>query len=279
MKYICNNGDFIPAGQPVFLPDNRGYRYGDGLFETMKVTEGRICLEAYHFERFFSGLQLLQFVIPPSLTAGHVRDQVIELCKKNDCTDSARVRLSAYRGNGGLYEDTALQYIIESWPLAGMHPFDETGLIAGVYPHAQKSCDTFSNLKSANYLPYVMAARYATANRWNDCLVLNQYGRVADATIANLFITTNNIILTPSLSEGCVNGVMRRHLLQQLPSLPGNYEVREQELTIEDVLQADEVFLTNAIRGIQWVKQVADKTYGNAQTRQINNELTKTNGF
>lgn len=276
MNSICFNGKIIPADEPVLLASNRGYRYGDGLFETMKVAEGKILLSDHHFERLFAGLALLQFEIPRLFLRQKTEDEILSLCKKNNCEGLARVRLSVFRGNGGLYdEDKGLQYLIECWPLTeSVSKLNENGLVIDVFPGAEKSCDKFSNLKSANFLPYSMAALYAKEKKLNDCLVLNTTGGIADSTIANLFIIKNAIVITPGLEEGCVNGVMRQYLLQKMQA--ADCAVQEATLSVNDILVADEVFLTNAIHGIRWVRQFRDMSYGNVKTVEIYNRFIKT---
>ena len=270
MNYVSVNGKMLPAGKSVLLADNRGYRYGDGLFETMKLVNGELILGKYHFERLFSGLKLMQFRVPSLFTAARLRKEVLALCKKNDCTKLARIRLSVFRGNGGLYDEIkGLQYLIECWPVnASVNQLNKNGLDVDIYPHSQKSCDLFCNIKSANYLPYVMAAQYAKANKLNDCLINNVKGHIADATIANIFLVKNNLVITPSLSEACVSGVMRRYLIEKLGASP-NFELREGVVTKNDLETFDEVFLTNAINGIRWVKSFRNKTYVNTQTIQL----------
>jgi branched-chain amino acid aminotransferase len=276
MNSICINGKIISGDQPVLLASNRGYRYGDGLFETIKISDGKILLANYHFERLFTGLSLLQFEIPVLFTREKITEEILRLCEKNECKKLARVRLSVFRGNGGLYDDDkVLQYVVECWPLnASVNKLNENGLVIDIYRYAEKSCDKFSNLKSANFLPYSMAALFAKENKWNDCLVMNSNGSIADSTIANLFIIKNEIVITPGLEDGCVNGVMRRHLLSRLPV--AGYEVLESSVSVSDVLMADEVFLTNAIHSIRWVRQFSNKVYKNEKAVEIYDRFIKT---
>ena len=279
MNYVSLNGRILPGSEPVLLAGNRSYRYGDGLFETMKVLDGKIQLAKYHFERLLSGLSLLKFEIPKLFTPEKLQQEILTLCKKNECEPLARTRLSVSRGNGGLYdEDRSLQYLIECWPLnEPVNKLNENGLIIDVYTGAKKSCDSFSNLKSANFLPYTMAALYAKENKLNDCLVLNIHDRICDSTIANIFWIKDSIIFTTALTEGCVNGVMRRYLLE----LMKNKEVAIKETigSINDIENADEVFLTNAINGIRWVKQFRDKTYSNTKTAAIFNQIVGSQNY
>lgn len=271
MNSICLNGKLLPADKPALMVDNRSYRYGDGLFETIKVIDQNISLEKFHFERFFGGLKKMEFKIPALLTTENLKQQILLLCKKNKCNSLARVRLSVFRGNGGINESNDdLQYVIECWPVnESVNQLNENGFVIDLYPEARKSCDKFSTLKSANYLPYVMAARYAKENKLNDCLLLNIHERIADSTIANIFLIKDQKLFTPPLSEGCVDGVMRRFIIEQ-------YEVNETVLTSNDILSADELFLTNAVYGIRWVGQFRDKTYRHSKTSEMHDALLRT---
>lgn len=271
MNSICVNGKIQDENKPALLVSNRGYRYGDALFETMKMIDGEIVLAGPHFERLFNGLQVLRFQIPSLLTIEKLQQEAFKLATKNKNVRLARIRLSVFRGHGGLHDNDTnnqTQYIIESWPLnPSVNSLNENGFLIDIYPGARKSCDMFSNLKTANFLPYVMAALFAKENKLNDSLVLNTMDNIADATIANIFIIKNKTVMTPALSEGCVNGVMRKKILQS--GLP----VKEGVITSEDLLNAEEAFLTNAISGIRWVKQFRSKTYSNQQTVEIYNQI------
>ena len=274
--FICLNGKILRAEDPVLLASNRGYRYGDALFETMKVASKNILLETYHFERLFAGLRLLQFEVPKLLTREKLCKEVLLLAEKNNCGNLARIRLSVFRGNGGVYdEERTPQYLIECWPLnESLNSLNENGLVIDVFPAARKSCDSFSHLKSANYLPYTMAAIYAKANKLNDCLVLNTDENIADATIANIFLIKEGVVITPGPDQGCVNGVMRRHLLEKMKD--AGYSIQENPVSVSTLEEADEVFLTNAISGIRWVKHFREKVYSNNLTVEIYNRFIKT---
>lgn len=273
VNQICFNGKLISETEPVLLASNRAYRYGDGLFETIRVKDQRILLGHFHFERLFSGLSLLQYEIPVDFTISNLEEQINNLVESNHCTANARVRLSVFRGNGNLYDDpSALEYIIECWSLPEVGgELNEKGLHIDVFPFGRKSIDLFSNLKSSAFLIYAMAARFAREHKLDDCLVLNTHNKIADSTIANIFLVKNETIITPALSEGCVQGVMRRHLIESLTK--AGYEIKESAIAPEHLETADEVFLTNAIKGMQWVRQFRDKVYTNVQTRHLYKHL------
>ena len=272
--FTCND-KIYKEGTSVITPDNRSLRYGDGLFETLKIYKGIIQLRDYHFERLFFGMDALQFEIQKYFTAVYLENKIAELCKKNQHDLFTRVRLMIFRGNGGLYdpENNFPNYIIQTWSIDGFSGLNSNGLIIDVYPDAKKSCDKFSHLKSNNFLPYIMAALHAKTIKANDCFLLNNYDRVCDTTIANIFIIKDEVIYTPALSEGCVAGVMRRFVIEKLTS---DFKIIEKPLSIEELQNADEVFLTNSIKGIRWVKQFRDSQYNNITVKKIHELFIKT---
>ena len=262
--FVNQNGKVIREDAASISINNRSFRYGDGCFETMKMIDDKLLLSDYHFERLFSSLSLLQFDIPNHLTPNYLQEQVLYLAKKNCHNKLARIRLMAYRGDGGLYDpqNHFPNYLIQTWELnPAVYNLNENGLVTDIFEDAVKPCDKYSAIKSNNYLGYAMAALWARQQHLNDAILLNPYGRVADATIANVFMVKDGIVKTPPLDEGGINGIMRRHLLSTLPTI--GIEAQETPLTVEDLLQADELFLTNSISGIRWVKRLREREYGN----------------
>jgi len=269
-NWLFYNGEVIPTETPIISAGNRGLRFGDGLFETIKVVRGEMPLFHLHMDRLNKGLVTLNMQLPAPYTPDYITQAIFELCNRNAIPGAARVRLTVVRGNGTLFatEDLYASLIIQAEPLADDYlALNETGLTIDVCPGIQKSCDLLSNLKSNNYLPYVMAAQYARQHQLNDCLVLNAHNRICDGTIANVFRIHQNSIYTPPLSEGGVAGVMRQHLLTELPK--AGYTVQEKVCTPEDLEAANEVFLTNALYGIRWVGKFRSKIYTNKLVAEL----------
>lgn len=275
-QFFIFNNKFYTNDSPVISPSSRGLRYGDGLFETMKSIKGNIINEDFHFERLFSGLALLKFDVPKTFSKDFIIKKIKELCTKNKHNDVVRVRLMIIRGNGGIFdlENLFPNYIIESWTLGATNELNVNGLVINLLPGAKKSCDNFSNLKSNNYLPYIMAGMYAKENKLNDCIVLNSFDRICDTAIANIFIVKGTDIFTPPLSEGCVAGIMRRWMLEKFNL--ENFKVTEKMLTADDLLEADECFLTNSIYYLRWVKNFRDKIYTNSSAQKIYSHILQT---
>jgi branched-chain amino acid aminotransferase len=237
----------------------------------MRVYQGRILLADLHMERLMTSMNLLHFDVPQHFTIAYFTELIMELCNRNGHDQLARVRLTVFRSDGGLYDpvDNLPNFIIQSWELnRQVLELNDKGLVLDIFPDVSKPGDKYSFIKSNNCLPYVMAAMYAKQHRINEAVLLNPCGRVADTTIANLFIVHGRQLITPPLSEGGVCGVMRKHLLRM--ELP--FAITEKPVTVADLENADEIFLTNAITGVRWVGSFRDNSYGNA-TAVILHEL------
>ena len=94
---VCYNGDFFPAHQPLLTIQNASYKWGDGVFETIKIKEGKLILQEYHFERLFESLRFLQIKTTEMLSAENLLQSILQLCKANDCAQNARIRLHVFR--------------------------------------------------------------------------------------------------------------------------------------------------------------------------------------
>ena len=239
-NYVYHNGELKKSDEVLISYNDRSFRYGDGLFETMRIDDGTIPYLKYHFERLYKGMQLLKYKVPSYFNEQALKEYCSELYKKNACNGPAKARLTISRGGGELFHpDDRFQFILEC------EKFQESSKMSsiGIYKGATKPMNQFSNLKSANYLTSVMAALHARENNFDDCIILNAAGRVCETSIANIFIERMNKIITPPLSEGCVDGVMRRVFCEKNP-------VTEQPLSLKDLEAADEIFTTNAVRGV-----------------------------
>jgi len=273
---INYNGKLLAAGTTFLGAGSRAFRYGDGLFETMLVKDREIRLASFHFDRLAAGMGFLRFHTPPGFTPARLTRESLDLCNRNGHTRLSRVRLVVFRNEGDIFDPTGSEphYVIESWPLPESSPeLPPGGLVIDVFPDGRKACDQLANLKSSNYLLYLLAARYAGERGLDDCLVLNSRETVADTAIANVFCFRAGRCYTPPLTDGGVAGVMRRHLLASMAQ--AGFEVEERTVTVGDLLAADEVFLTNAIRGIRWVAAFRDARYKNTLTMALYQKLFK----
>ncbi len=265
MGYINIDGK-LQALQDAAIPaDNRAFRYGYGLFETMLVLDGVIQLADYHCDRLWSGAAALYLQIPKLLTRQALVQEVLRTVAKNKLEKCCRVRLQLYPGSGGFFDNVSQQahYLIECFSLEPHVPeLNEIGLTIGIAEGLQKSPDALANYKTTNALLYAIAAQQAKAHKWNDALLCNAHGNIIESTIANIFWIKDDKVHTPPLAEGCVAGVMRRYIMEKTT-------VVESILTIEVLQHADAVFLTNAIRRIKWVGQLGDTAYQRALVSDV----------
>jgi branched-chain amino acid aminotransferase len=256
----------LNTDEPALTIQNRSFKYGDAVFETIKIRNGKIALFDYHAERLFAGLKLLQ-INSSTFNSTTLQNKILELSQRNDCINLGRIRLHAFRNDNNNAEYTIEANRIDD----AVNLYNVKGWMIDLYPHAQKTCDEFANLKSANYLPYIMADLYAKENGLDECILLNVRNNISDASKANLFIIKKNEIYTPALSQGCIAGVMRKFIINMLQAI--GTLIHETEVTEQMLLNADEVFLTNSIYGIRWVQKFKNTIYTNSQSMNIFNEL------
>ncbi|MCU7548394.1 aminotransferase class IV [Chitinophagaceae bacterium LB-8] len=270
MVFVSFNGKLYPSDAPLFLAQNRSFRYGDGLFETLKVLNGQPVLSAFHFDRLWLGMHMLQISQPVGFTREFLLETIIGLCKANDLLQAARVRLAVFRN-----DDNIAEFVIETIPLPpDANLLNEKGWSLELYPFARKSCDALGNLKTANYLIYILAGLYAKEKAVDECLVLNTENNICDGSKANVFLVHHNEVYTPALHQGCVNGVMRRYLVEQLKDI--GITVHQREISEQFLLEADEVFVTNAITGMRWISSYRNKQYRNEIVKDIYQKTVAT---
>lgn len=270
--FIYNNQYFL-SHEPVITIANRGFRFGDGLFETIRMYEGEILNADFHFERLFYGMETLQFDIPGYFSKDFFVHKINGLLLKNSIFENARIRMMVFRGEGNVdkIDNNSPDFIIEAISLNDKIELNENGLVVGIFPDAKKSCDPFSNLKSNNALPSMMARLFAKKNNLGDAIILNCFDRICESSIANVFIIKDRSIYTPPLSEGCIAGTLRRWMLEKYSS--DEFVISEKILSVNDVSDADELFLTNSIQPIRWVRNLGKKSYGNTITKEIFKEI------
>lgn len=263
---INYNGQLIDETLFSIPAFNRSFLYGDGLFETIKVFQRKALFFNQHYVRFIEGLDALKMELPEFWTVPYFKNQIEELAQKNE-TPNARVRLTFWRAGKGKYtpEDFNVEYIIETSPLANeFYIINKTGLQIGAYDEIKKAKGKFSEFKSANAMIYTMAGIFAKENQLDDVLISNTEDRPIEMLFSNFFIRKDNVLFTPSTTEGCVNGVMRRVLIKLCRKM--GIEVIEKELHIEEIMQADEFLITNTMHGIQWVESFENVTYKQEMT-------------
>jgi branched-chain amino acid aminotransferase len=259
LALVCINGRFENDEAPLLSVSNRAFKYGDGVFETMLVRDGLIQNADLHFERLYRSLQLL--AIDFSIEKNKIIQIILDLCVHNKFA-VAKIRMTVYR------EQSAAGYVIEGVEVdPAIHQLNEKGWSLCVHPFVRKACDAYANLKSVNFLPYVMADQYRQQKNADECLVLNAFGNIADGSRTNIFLIKGDEVITPALHQGCVDGVMRRKLIELLKK--NGRIVKQTEVTVEMLETADAVFVTNAVRGIKWVGGFGESVFSRSAVEEI----------
>lgn len=258
------NGHIISLYEPALSFNNRAFRYGDSLFESILWSNGKAMFIADHVKRIKLGMTTLRMNVPAEFTSANIEQLIIELIKQNGIASDARIRLTVFRNEGGLYtpETNDISFLIESEPLESKgYILNQKGLWVDVYAEIRKQINKISNIKTGSSLLYVMAGLSKTSMRLDDCLLINDNGNIIESISSNIFVIKNGVLYTSPVTDGCVDGVMRKQILDIAKQQ--KILVFEQALTVHTLTNGDELFLTNAIRGIQWVGQFKNKFYTN----------------
>lgn len=274
--FVNHNGKVIPNEGGLFHSGNRAYLYGDGLFESIRVVDGEPLNIEAHVLRMLDGAVALKMRIPTFFSVEFFKNKVKELVRQSEVTSCARVRISVDRVAGGFYTPTSneVQYFIEVYPLECKgFELNTKGLEVDLYTGQCKQNDFLSNFKTKNGLIYVMSALAAKENGLDDLLITSPKGSVLESSNSNIFVVSNGMLYTPSLEEGCLAGVMRMTIINL--ALEAGIKVYECHLLPQNLIAADEVFLTNAVNGIIWVGGYRTKRYKNDVVQRLVNLLNK----
>lgn len=261
--YINLNGEYYLSNELSILHSNRAFRYGDSLFETIRVISGRPLFLPLHFSRLKHGMQILQYEPTPGFTFSLIAQQIEDLLHKNNITAGGRVRLTVFRkGEKSMYtpETNAKNYLIEAEPLQeNFYQLNERGWYVDLYQEDTKKKSPFCAIKTGSSLFYVLAGLYKKQKQLDDVIILNENYRLCEALASNIFLYRNRTLYTPSQEELPVNGIMRSVIMEVARS--NKISVVEGAFHPTSLLQADEVFLTNVIKGITWVAGYRQKRY------------------
>ncbi|AMR33847.1 4-amino-4-deoxychorismate lyase [Mucilaginibacter sp. PAMC 26640] len=274
-NYINFNGEIFPADSPLLNIANRGFKYGDGLFESMRLMKGKLQFADLHAERLQRGMKALKIDGYSQADSWFLKDKVEELARRNK-VKHGRLRLTVYRDAEGLYtpSQNKMGYCLELSAMDEQRYYmNERGLIMDIYSELPKPLNYLSTIKTCNSLLYVMAALFKQQNKLDEVFLLNANGFLCEAGAANLFVWYQNHLYTPALSEGCVEGVMRQVVIKLAKD--NGIPITEAQINPEILNQADEVFLTNASKGIQWVMGYGVKRYFNKVSKGLVDELNK----
>ncbi|MBK6953300.1 MAG: aminotransferase class IV [Crocinitomicaceae bacterium] len=274
--YVNNNGVLIPAESYSIKAGNRAYIYGDGLFESIRVINGRPINIKNHVFRMKEGMKILRMICPASFTVDFIEHEIQTLIDQNGIDKGGRVRFSVDRKAGGFFmpHNNDIEYFIEANSLPNnKFLLNEAGLKIDQFEEMKKQINLLSSFKTKNGLIYIMAKLRARELGLDDLLIQNDRMGIIEGGSANLFIVSNGVLYTPGLDSGCLGGTMRMQIINI--ALANNIKVYECNISPQNLLVADEVFYTNAIEGIIWVGSYRTKQYINYLSGQLIDRLNE----
>ncbi len=272
------NGTLVSQDDVKLTIANRGYKYGDALFETLKVVNGKIFFWEDHYFRLMSSMRILRMDIPMAFTMEFLEAEILKTIEANDLlTSAARVRVNVDRGEGGKYFPSKEANVAFNITAEVHHdPFytiDETATcLVDLYKDYYVAPGLLSGLKSNNKAIQVIGSIYAQENDFDNCFVLNTNKSIIEALNGNLFLVKGDKIKTPPLEDGCLKGVMRKQVLEILDK-DVNVIVEEASISPFELQKADELFITNVIQGIVPVTKYRKKTYSSDFAEKVLNKL------
>lgn len=258
------NGDILSQDTLFLNHENRGLKYGDGLFETIRVVNGKIFFWEDHYLRLMASMRIMRMEIPMNFTMEFLEEQLLNTIASNGLENSpARVRLSVFRNNGGYYlpETNEISYIIEVGELdSPFYMIHQQDYVVELFKDFYVNPDMLSTLKSNNKAINVVGSIYAKENGYQNCLLLNNQKQVVEALNGNLFLVMGHTIKTPPKKDGCLNGILRKKLIEIVGKLEA-YTLEEASISPFELQKADELFITNAIVGIQPITRYRKKNF------------------
>ncbi len=264
------NGTLVDPSENIFNSDNRAFKYGDALFETIKVANAGICFLEDHYFRLMASMRMLRMEIPMNFTLEFFEEEILRTCGESELTD-ARIRITIFRKDGGLYNPTShdINYLIEAADLKVEPKINyEIDLFKDYYVNS----GMLSSLKTTNKITHVLASIYGSENKLDNCLLLNEKKQVVEFTNGNIFLVKDGIIKTPPINSGCIKGIMRKKILK-IASKLNNYKIQEIEISPFELQKADEIFMTNVIIGIQPVSKYRNYSFKSTVSSMLELEL------
>lgn len=268
------NGE-IQTSNTVLTSSNRAFLYGDALFETLKIVNNKILYLEDHYFRLMASMRIVRMQIPSNFTLEFIESEILQLVSTLQIQDSARVRFSVFRNDGGLYlpKTRTISYVIEATKLESKnYIFSEIAYEVDLYKDFFISKQLVSTLKTTNKMINVTGSIFAEENDLQNCILVNNEKNVVEALNGNLFMVLNNKLITPPISEGCLNGIMRKQILKIAKELDF-IDVAEEIISPFDLQKADELFVSNVIVGIQSITKYRKKEFKNAIAKGLLEKL------
>jgi branched-chain amino acid aminotransferase len=275
---MINFNGIIQASDLQLTVSNRSFLYGDGVFETLKIVNNKILFFEDHYFRLMASMRIVRMEIPMTFTMEYLEEQILKLVEVLAIKDAARVRFTVFRNEGGFYlpNDNSISFVIQASELENIrYKISKIQFEVDLYKDFIVARQLLSTLKTANKITHVTASIFAKENQLDSALLINETKNVIEAANGNLFMLMGNKLITPPISEGCLNGIMRKQIISLAKQID-SVEVIEAAISPFDLQKADELFITNVIVGIQPITKYRKKEF---EVRLANQLLEKLNAL
>ena len=270
------NGTLQDNSSNLLSIDNRGYAYGDALFETIKVLNGKILFWEDHYFRLMASMRILRMEIPMNFTMEFLQDEIIKTLEaRNETGNSVRVKLLVNRVVGGKYLPVSndIDYVITTEVLpTDLYQITDSSYIIDLYKDFFIAPGLLSTLKTNNKITNVLGSIYAKENGFDNCLLLNTNKNIIEALNGNIFVVKDNVIKTPPLEDGCLKGIMRKQVIELLKA-NDEFEFVEDSVSPFELQKADELFITNVIVGILPITNYRKKEFSSEVSKSLLQKL------
>lgn len=256
------NGN-IQDNSGILIENNRGFLFGDSVFETLKVVNGKVLFLEDHYFRLMASMRVCRMEIPMSFTMEFLEEQILKLIPFIKKSNAYRIRFSVFRKEGGLYNPKTreIDFLISGVSLLStQYQISNDDYEIELYKDAYITKQLFSTLKTNNKMIQIAGSIFAEENDYKNCLLLNDEKNVVEALQSNIFMKMGNTLITPPLSDGCLNGIMRKQIIAIAKRIEG-LVIEEKSISPFDLQKADELFLTNTIVGIQPITKYRKKLF------------------
>ncbi|MBP6549841.1 MAG: aminotransferase class IV [Flavobacterium sp.] len=268
---MINFNGTIGSNQADLLTQNRAFLYGDAVFETVRIVNSKILFLEDHYFRLMSSMRVIRMEIPMNFTMEYLEEQILALATAKNLTAAARARITVYRNDGGHYlpKTNTVSFLVNVEALEStQYAVNQGEYVVDLYTDFYVTRHLLSSIKTTNKIINITASIFAEENGLDNCLLLNDTKNVVEALQGNIFIVKGNTLITPPVSEGCLNGVMRKQILALARKME-NLEVMEAVISPFDLQKSDELFVTNVIKGIQPITKYRKKEFATKVSQQL----------
>ena len=268
---MINFNGTIGSNQADLLTQNRAFLYGDAVFETVRIVNSKILFLEDHYFRLMSSMRVIRMDIPMNFTMEYLEEQILALATAKNLTAAARARITVYRNDGGHYlpKTNTVSFLVNVEALEStQYAVNQGEYVVDLYTDFYVTRHLLSSIKTTNKIINITASIFAEENGLDNCLLLNDTKNVVEALQGNIFIVKGNTLITPPVSEGCLNGVMRKQILALARKME-NLEVMEAVISPFDLQKSDELFVTNVIKGIQPITKYRKKEFATKVSQQL----------